>query len=100
MAVVDSILVNAKLSVQSEYRDVDSTPMYIVRDHVQYYYKHVDNKGNVSEILTTVIFNSVTPLSGPQAGGPDLTPIPVDAPLGLSVTIISPLADFHTLMTT
>jgi len=92
MAVVDSILVNAKLSVQSEYRDVDSTPMYIVRDHVQYYYKHVDNKGNVSETLTTVIFTLPSITVDPI--------IPVDGPLGLSVTIVSPLADFHTLMTT
>lgn len=91
MAVVDSILVNAKLDVQGEYRAVDSTPMYIVRDHVQYYYKHVDNKGNVSEILTTVIFTLPSITVGPM---------PFDAPLGLSVTIVSSLADFHTLMTT
>ena len=59
-----------------------------------------DSEGRRMDDFDVLGFNSVTPLSGPQAGGPDLTPIPVDAPLGLSVTIISPLADFHTLMTT
>lgn len=82
MAAVDSILVDAKLSVQSKYNNIDSTPIYIVRDHVQYYYKYVDNRGNVIENLTAVIFT-----------------LPVDGSLGLSLTIVLPLADFHTLMT-
>ena len=88
MAVVDSILVNAKLSGSSKYSDVESTPIYIVRDHVQYYHKYIDDKGNVSEDLTTVIFT--------------LPPIAILPPgsLGTSITIVLSLSDFNTLMTT
>ncbi len=88
MAVVDSILVNAKLSISSKYSDADSTPIYIVRDHVQYYHKYIDDKGFEREDLTTVIFA--------------LPPIPftTPGPLGTSLTIVLSLADFNTLMTT